>query len=529
MRDNCEQLRVDELARAEVGERISAAERAMMSVTAILSSASSVREETWWFADEPVAVPQEGLSALLSNICDRVYDQAPILKNELINRAKLSSAVASARTRLLDLMLTCADRAHLGMEGAPPERTIYRSIFQASGIHRHDMHGRFTFGAPEPEDPCRWGFVWKRIERRLDGSNVTSFAALMEDLAAPPYGLRAGPALLVIAAFVLASRDNVAVMERNSFQADLTVAHFMRLAKSPRNFALTSLREDAGHSGIVQALAKRLRAIGDCRPTVTGISENLFAWYNALPPYALKTKSISPTAIAVRGVLRKASEPGRLFFHDLPAACDAVTEDGKVDVDRFVGSLDNSLLELEHATPSIRSRAAHAALHAFGARDLAALRSQIRNDYEPHRLDLTDYRLRAFVERAMNADASPDRWLDGIAGHLIGQRPDNWADNTLDKFDFEICVVAGNLAKWLALTRTKQARSSDLKSVHVVGIDGREQVVVVRRDRPNPFLEARLNSVRTALGNEPRAMEVLGQLLAEYADADTVEEEVDRR
>ena len=518
VRDNCEELKVDELARAEVSERIASAQQALTRATALLSSASSVREETWCCAGEPVAMPRDGLSALLSNICDGVYDRAPILKNELINRSKLSSAAASARTRLLDRMLTCMDQAHLGMEGAPPERTIYLSLFQASRIHGEDGHGRYSFRAPGGEDPCRWGPVWERIAERLDCDEAISFSDLMEDLAAPPYGLRADPALLVITGFVLASRDTVAIMERNSYQPDLTAAHFMRLAKSPGHFALKSLREGAEQSGVVQALSTRLHVIGTCQPTVAGILEKLFAWYNALPPHALKTASVSATAVAVRGTLRKASEPGRLFFHDLPAACCAVAEDGTVDVERFAESLNNALLELEKATPLLRSRAAAVAQQAFGARDLAALRSQIKGDYEPHRLKLSDHRLRVFVERAMNTEASADRWLDGIAGHLTGQRPDNWADDTLDKFDFEIRVMAGNLAKWIALTTTRRESSADLRSVHVVDIAGREQVVVVRRDRPNPLLELRLNAVREALGNDPRAMEVLGQLIAEYAD-----------
>ncbi len=518
VKDNCEELKVDELARSEVSERIAAAEQAMTRATAILSSASSVREETWWFAGEPVSMPRGGLSALLSNICDRVYDQAPILKNELINRAKLSSPAASARMRLLERMLTHMDQAHLGMEGAPPERTIYRSLFQASGIHREDMDERYSFKAPGPEDPCRWRPIWERIAELLDSGEVISLAALMEGLAAPPYGLRPEPALLAITAFVLASRGNIAIMERNSFQPDLTAAHFMRLAKASRNFALKSLHESAKQSGIVEALATRLQAIGTCEPTVAGISEKLFAWYNALPPHALKTASISETAIAVRGALRKASEPGHLYFHDLPSACGTVAEDGTVDVERFVESLNNALLELANATPLLRSRAEAAALQAFGTQEITALRSQIQNDYAPHRSNLSDHRLQVFIERAMNTEVSTDRWLDGIAGHLTGQRPDNWADDTLDKFDFEIHVVAGSLAKWLALATTKEERSADLRSVHVVGIDGQERVVVVRRDRPNPLIETRLNAVREALGNDPKAVEVLGQLLAEYAD-----------
>ena len=517
IRSNCEELKVDELARVEVNERITTAERAITRTTAILSSVSGGREEVWWWAGKPVSMP-DGLSAFISDICDRVYDQTPILRNELINRIKLSSSVASARMRLLDRMLTKADQEHLGMDGAPPERTIYLSLFRASGIHAEDEHGKFAFGWPDSRDPCRWRPVWQRIEKLLACDEAISFATLMEDLARPPHGLRAGPALLAIAAFILASRDNIAIMERNSFQPDLTMAHFMRLAKSPGNFALKSLREDVGQTGVVKALTGRLSMIGVCPPTIAGLSEKLFTWYNSLPPYVLKTKRLSRVAIKVRTALRKASEPGHLFFHDLPQACGAMAKNGQVDIERLVDSLDDALLELQNATSTLRSQVAAAAQDAFGARDMTELRSRIQADYEPHRLELVDYRLRTFVTRTMNTEFSDERWLDGIAGHLTGQRPDNWEDDTLDRFKFEIRVVAGSLAKWLVLARTQRERNSDLKSVHVVGIDGREQVVVVHRERPNPLLETQLKTVREALGNNPRAMEVLGQLLAEYAD-----------
>ena len=517
IRGNCEELKVDELARGEVDERISDANRAITHATALLSSMSSVREEEWWYTGKSVAMP-EGLSAFLSDICDKAYNHAPILRNELINRVKLSPAITSARTRLLDRMLTCADKAHLGIDGAPPERTIYLSLFQASGIHTKNELGRFVFRPPSSEDPCRWGHIWRYIEKRLDNDESISFATLMEELARPPYGLCAGPALLVITAFILASRDSIAIMERNSFQPDLTVAHFMRLAKSPGNFAIRSLHETPVRKSIIQTLATRLNVVSPCSPTITGVSENLFAWYNSLPSYALKTASLSSMAIAVRTALHKASEPGRLFFHNLPAACNVMAKNGEINVEHFAESLNEILLEIDEVTQKLRSQAAAAALSAFSARNMATLRSQIRDDYEPHRLELADYHLRAFVERAMNTKVSDDRWLDGVAGQITGRRPDNWEDDTLDRFDFEIRVIAGNLAKWLALARTRCARSIDLKSVHVVGIDGQERVIFVRRDRPNPALEWQLNTIRKVLENNPHAMEVLGQLLAEYAD-----------
>ena len=520
---------VDELARVEVGEQVAVAERAVKSAMALLSSTSSAREEMWYFGGEPVQMPRGGLSVLLSDICDRAYSQAPILKSELINRNKLSSAVASARMRLLDRMLTSACQPHLGIDGTPPERTIYISLFQASGLHREDAQGRLGFGPPDSGDPLRWRHIWNRIVDQFNSGEAITFAALMDDLAKVPYGLRAGPALLVITAFVLAVRDNVAVMERNSFQPELTIAHFMRLAKNPGYFTIKSLREDEKLSGLVQLLATRLQVIGECQPTLAGISEKLFAWYNALPPYALKTMSVSATAIAVRDVLRRATEPSSLFFRELPVACNVFGKDGLSEIEKFVESLNNALFELNQAPRILRSQATTSMLHAFGATNLDSLLKHINVDYEPHRLELVDHQLKVFLDRATHSEAEPDRWLDGIAGHLTGQRLNNWTDETLDKFDYEIHVISGKLGKWLALARTPQDRNADLRSVHVVSTDGKEEVVVVRLDRPNPLLATRLHAMRKMLKNDPDALEVLGQLLAEYADNHVNDHEAEKR
>ena len=518
IRSNCEELKVDELARVEVNERIVAAEQALSRVTSLLSSTTGGLEEEWRLEGKPVVFLQ-GLSALLSDLCDEVYDQAPILKNELINRTRLSSAVASARMRLLDRMLTSGDEDHLGMDGAPPERTIYLSLFRASGIHsKRGNEGKFAFASVDIEDPLKWQPVWDRIEQQLDSVNGVSIAGLMKDLGRPPYGLRAAPALLVIAAFLISSPGGIAILERNSFQPSLTTAHFMRMAKSPGNFTIRSLRRDPEWTNVVESVATGLSSLGTCPPTVAGFLEQLYTWYNSLSPYALNTFRISPIANAVRLALRKASDPGVLLFQDLPNACGAKTKDERIDVQKFVDSLNEAILELEQATPRLKLQAVEVATDAFGARDMVSLRTLIEEDFGPHRGELPDQRLRVFIERALNTEVSDDRWLDGIAGHLTGQRTDNWEDDTLDKFKYEIRDVANNLTRWLVVTQTPLERNAALTSVHVVGTDGQEQILVVRRDSPNSRLETRLDSVREVLRDEPKAMEILAHLLAEFAN-----------
>lgn len=517
IRDNCQELRLDDIARTEVDERIMSAEQAMTNVSALLSAASSIREEQWWIGGEPVSMPKGGLSTELSKVCDLVFNRSPILRNELINRSKLTTAIASARMRLLKKMLDNADQEELGMEGTPPERTIYLSLFRATGIHKVDSGGIARFAPPGSDDSCRWGPVWSRISELLEAGESLTFSVLLDNLAAVPYGLRTAPALLLAVAYILAYRDSIAIMERNTFQPDLTAAHFMRLAKNPRNFVLRALHTDERQSGLIGALACDLQVLGTCQSTIRGVADGLYSWYNSLAPYALKTKTVSAMAVAVREILGKAVEPVQLLSHDLPQACDSIAC-GKVDIGQFIQSLNTALLELDSAMPRLRSSAIEVATQAFGVPDLDALQCRIRQEYEPHRLRLADYRLLVFVDRAMNRDLSPEIWLDGVAGHLTGSRPGNWTDETLDRFEYEIRSIAGTLARWLVLFRTKQADDSGMRSIHVVSADGREDVVIVRGNQQNPALVSRLNAVRNALGTDPGALEILGQLLLECAE-----------
>src|SRR3546814_579714 len=114
-------------------------------------------------------------------------------------------------------MLSAEGEPFLGLDGAPPERTIYLSLFQDSGLHRQGADGgAFAFSEPSKDDPRGWRPTWDAITLILGAGRPVSFQELMTELAKPPIGLRQGPALLVIAAFMLAARDRVALIDPKS-------------------------------------------------------------------------------------------------------------------------------------------------------------------------------------------------------------------------------------------------------------------------------------------------------------------------
>ena len=64
-----------------------------------------------------------------------------------------------------------------------------------------------------------------------------------------------GSSLLLIAAFMLDHHATMTLMERGCFQPEITQANFMRLAKSPMNFALRQLSV-ADDDAVFESLAQ---------------------------------------------------------------------------------------------------------------------------------------------------------------------------------------------------------------------------------------------------------------------------------
>lgn len=481
VRSNCRELRIDDVARAEVDKCISALESKLLRLLAPFADpARDCADETWFREGVDIRVRSKAdLSRLLSDMCDDVFKDAPELRNELINRDKLSTAVAAARMRLLELMLIKPGEEYLGLTGAPPERTIYLSVFHSTRLHR-ECEGGFGFMPPDGDDPKGWGPTWEKIDRLVRGGEAVRFDQLVAELAKPPIGLRAGPALLVIAAYMLHNRRTVALMERNTFQPEIAPAHFMRLAKNPANFALRHVVVSDGPA-VLEALSEGLSIWrgGPPAPELKAIVEALYTWWARLPEHAKSTMSLDARTRTVRSVLRKAREPIHLIFETLPQACEAV-KDGAIDVPGFVSSLDIALNNIGDALPTLRKRATASLIGAFGVESPSKLRQQIQIDYEDHLLALGDHKLRAFVDRAMNPDLSDEAWLDGVASLVVGKRLDGWDDDTLDTFSFEVRAFAQRLARRLMQIRQSKALAAPITAVHLTSPDGTERSLFVR-------------------------------------------------
>lgn len=517
VQENCPELRVDDLARAEVTARVTQAETALSETFAALTAP----EGAGWLQNGKTVVIEDraALSRRLSEICNDVFHASPFLRNELINRSKLSTAVASARMRLLEAMLDHEREPMLGLTGAPPERTIHLAMFQATGMHREVAPSVWGFAPPEPNHELGWRPVWDRLAEILMGEASVSFDRIAELLAEAPWGLRAGPSLLLVTAFMLHHRTEIALMERNSFVPELTGSHFMRLAKNPSNFALRAVGGGDERTEILERLSSRIELpVGLPRPTaeVKPIVETLYRWFARLPENARLTERVSPLAKRVRAVLVKARDPMDVLFDQLPRACACVDNDGRIDAGSYVEHLSAAIEELDDVDPALRRLAAASLASAFGQRDTSGVRTRIELEFQTLRTELTDYPLRQFVERALRNQVADDQWLDGIAGLIAGSRIENWNDTSLDTFSFKAREMAGRLSRWLFHKQRAAEKRTQMISVHILSTSGDEKAVVIESGPADP---AEVNAVRQSLARAGNPERVLAELLTEMIDA----------
>lgn len=68
---------------------------------------------------------------------ETVYHQAPLIKNELVNRNKTLGQANAAKNKLIAALLSNTHTKDLGFESTkyPAEKTIYRAVFKETGIH----------------------------------------------------------------------------------------------------------------------------------------------------------------------------------------------------------------------------------------------------------------------------------------------------------------------------------------------------------------------------------------------------------
>ena len=438
VQEHTPELRNDRVASREVAERLLDAMTAFQTEWEHLLRPRGAAGEggRWLHNGARISLSSyRQLQALVSAACDEAYSSTPHLRNELINRRQLSSAAASARRKLIEGLIERRQERRLGIEGFPPEASMYASVLEITGIHRQSAGESYGLFPPDPERDPALVLVWNEIEEFLFGGTLEArpLTALNARLRAQPYGLADGLIPLLLCAVLLYHEDEVVVYEENRFVTEFDTATYERLIKRPENFTLQGCRVSGERRAVLDRFSKGLLRPGT-EITLVNVVRALYRQFNRFPEYTLKTRKLSTEAHALRDVFKEGKAPEQLLFVNLPLVLGThpfrADETDTANVDLFFEQWNKTMGAVVGAYDMLIARLEQTLCGSFGVTDWVELTARARA-ISPL---VTELRLKAFVGRSADVTLDRQKWVESVAAGVVGRPPSTWSDAEEERF-----------------------------------------------------------------------------------------------
>ena len=170
----------------------------------------------YYNGDEHSLYRKAHLSNLLSEICDVVYADTPVINNEVINKNNLTTVAQNSRTKLLTGLLANPLQPNLGLTGSGQEVSFMRSTLITTGILQHDEDDVSLNLSPVDERLCRVLGIIDAFFEQTKTTGAASFSSLYQMLTGPQHsiGMRKGIIPIYIAAVLRKHHKNVVIYDQ---------------------------------------------------------------------------------------------------------------------------------------------------------------------------------------------------------------------------------------------------------------------------------------------------------------------------
>ena len=481
--NNHPELAGDSVARREVSARLA-------ELQALLEmELHKAFDDALWFRKnfQPKRMRQADLNGVASELADRRFHQCPHLHNELLNRHKPSGSAIAAQNILLRNMVSNEGRPRLGIKGYPAEGGLFASILESTGLYQEADDGWHFMSLGEGcSGSSRLVPMWQKALEHIqkNAGRTIAISELFGIWRQPPFGIKDGLMPTLAVAFILSQREKLAVYREGIFRAKFNDVDVEYLAKDADCIQLRWMDLSDISRRLLSGMADVVRDL-DSENTLVhlepiDVARGLVAIFDQLSVWTKRTMRLSSNAVEVRDLFRRAKDPNKFLFDDIPATLgEGIGLANEVDLHRVIGSVRDGLEEMVQAYPSMLRRLRDLMLAELQVPNVSRQSiTELRDRAENIKQLAGDFRLDAFIGRLSRFDGS-DKSFEGIASLAANKPPRDWVDPDLDQSAIEIADLAQRFIRTETYARVKGRPDKRQAMAIVIGIDG----------RPAPFLE----------------------------------------
>lgn len=241
---------------------------------------------------------KSALTALMSEICFKVYSKTPIINNEVINRGELTATARNSRNKIVAALLRGKLEKNLGLLGYGQEVSVMRSTLIRTGIWLDSEEGGYINLRPDKKTYPHIAEMLSEIEQFIaetrSGAKMC-FLLLYDKLTSPEnhFGLRKGVIPIYLAAVLHECRQTIVIWEQGN-EVPISADVLMQINAKPENFYLSYLEWNKQREAYVDELASIFdRYINEAEKSVNWyefVGLAMKRWFYALPKYAKESK-----------------------------------------------------------------------------------------------------------------------------------------------------------------------------------------------------------------------------------------------
>ena len=478
--DESPELTGDSVARREVSARV------IDLHSRLEASLQRLFESSKWYRRDisPSYLSFSEISSLTSQTADRIFSNSPKILNELLNREKPSSNAVAAQKALLKKMVSSEGKERLGITGFPPEGAFCDSLLVGAGIYK-ESDGRWQFVSPQVgSDPCNLSPLWSLLTDYLQNTKqkIVSAETLYSLMASPPFGIKTGLLSVLLVAFILSKRSDLAIYREGIFQAHFDDYAIDYLTVTPSSIQLRWMDLPEASKQLLGELASVVcsfeqmpqQVIGDGEPI--DIGRGLVKIFLDLPPWVKRTSRLSRNALVIRDMLKRANDPNKLIFDDIQGLVEG--EPSYKVIKAVVNKVSDGLNELKIAYHSMLERLQNLMLTELlipntSEQSFSDLRSRAKNIQQIS----GDLKTDAFIDRLAVFEGDQDE-LEGIISLLIGKPTTTWIDSDIDKASVALAEIAQTFIKLETLAHVKGRSNKRHSMAVIININGRPTPVI---------------------------------------------------
>ena len=522
---NSQELASDPIASREVRERLQTARmRERVLLESLFGDPSS---SDWYWSGKKLKTHDHSMfQHSLSEVMDSIYSKTPLVRNELINRDKLSTQAAGARNRLFQHMLSSAEKPGLAIEKYPPEKAIYRSVFEAGRLHMESIDG-WKFVRPDSDDPLQLSPFWNRLDELFTKSDASPITLLqiMDIFSKPPFGVKRGLFPVLFVHFYLIYHYEIALYEEDAYCPSLTYEHLERMVRRPDLYSFQRFRIEGVRIGLLEQYSKAL--FGEIRNPLRllEIARPLTQLIMDLEEYTKQTKQLSELTTRIRDAFFLSKSPESFFFKELPIACGFQTSMQYQGLSEY---LVVALRELKEAHRSLLDDMldmlkVNTDLHKdLPLRDVRNELSRRLQGLETYPID--SHGLKSFIRRICEPSVTDDEWFKRLL-LFLGHKPSTkWNDQDRDIAVYRLVEFARRLKDLQKLhlnshtQSTSDTRHETIMLKIVSNISGELDEIVTMNDlNTSQFTEAmsKINKILNSMDNNNQAITLIAKLANE--------------